>query len=162
MSSATDPHVLHDGHHPTPFTADEIRDASPDGRTLTVTTAPAGAPPSTVRIRYTEGDAAGAVQVRTPLEEDGREGEATSTVVTWAALQGHASFPVATTTRDEVDLDHELGALHCLRYTATDGEDVDTFWFDLARPGMPVRVQSARSGSTVVVMTVVADEVLRT
>ena len=86
MSSATDPQVLHDGHHPTPSTADEIRDASPDGRTLTV-----------------------------------------------------------TTTRDEVDLEHALGTLRCLRHPATDGEDVDTLWFDLDRPGMPVRVESARS-----------------
>ena len=31
-----DPHVLADGHFPTPFTADEIRAATPRGRTLTV------------------------------------------------------------------------------------------------------------------------------
>lgn len=155
-----DPHVLADGHLPTPFTADEIRAATPRGRTLTVHHE-TGGPDATVtstRITYAQVSADGAVQTRTT--EPGEGADAPPRLeVTWLQLQQHASFPAATTQRERVSLDHVLGRLHCWRYTATDGDAVDTFWFDVARPGMPVLVQSHRGGELVATMTVVADEV---
>lgn len=153
-----DPHVLHEGHHPTPFTAEEIRAATPRGRTLTVhqEAGGPGAGVTSIRITYAEVSEDGAVQVRAT---DGPQSPA-PLEVTWLQLQGHASFPTATTARERVVLDHTLGRLDCWRYTATDGDEVDTFWFDVARPGMPVLVESRRGGELVSTMTVVADEVV--
>lgn len=154
-----DPHVLEPGHLPTPFTADEIRDASPEGRTLVVRTEPSGAPASTRSIRYTAPDDEGATQVRATIGDDGGSGEPTRERVTWRELQAHASYPADRTTRERVRLEHPLGALDCLRYTMTDGDAVDAVWFDLSRPGMPVLLESRRGPDLVLRLTVVSDEV---
>ncbi|MBM6401298.1 hypothetical protein [Phycicoccus sonneratiae] len=155
-----DPHLLDPRHLPTPFSADEIRAASPDGRTQVVRVEPAGAEASTRRIVYAEAGDAGAVQVRTPLGPDGAPaGESAREAVTWVDLQAHASFPADRTVRERVRLEHPLGDLDCLRYTVTDGDAVDHYWFDLSRPGMPVLVESRRGPDLVVAMTVLSDEV---
>lgn len=160
MTTEPDPHLLDPQHLPTPFSADEIRAASPDGRTQVVRVEPAGAPAATRRIAYTEAGAEGAVQVRTPLDADGGPaGEPVREAVGWVDLQAHASFPADRTVRERVRLEHPLGDLDCLRYTVTDGDAVDHYWFDLARPGMPVLVESRRGADLVLAMTVLSDEV---
>lgn len=161
MTTAPDPHVLDPQHLPTPFSAEEIREASPDGRTQVVRVQPVGTTASTREIRYDEGGPEGAVQVRTPLGEDGEpSGEPVREAVSWADLQAHASFEAGRTVRERVRLEHPLGDLDCLRYTVRDGDAVDHYWFDLSRPGMPVLVESRRGSEVVLAMTVVSDEVL--
>ncbi len=160
MTTAPDPHVLDPQHLPTPFSADEIRDGSPDGRTQVVLVEPTGAPAATREIRYVEGGAEGAVQVRTPLGHDGGPaGDPVREAVSWVDLQAHASFEARRTVRERVRLEHPLGDLDCLRYTVSDGDAVDHYWFDLSRPGMPVLVESRRGSDVVLAMTVVTDEV---
>ena len=74
MSYADDPHVLSPDLLPTPFSADEIRDGCPAGRTCRTLVEPADAKPSDARLsiqapvgRALHGARAGeVVQVRTP------------------------------------------------------------------------------------------------
>lgn len=158
--STPDPHVLDPAALPTPFTADEIRDGTPAGRTLVVRVDVSGRPSSLRSTRFEDPDDEGATMVRTPLGTDGEPSEdPTAERVTWRRLQEHALFPAAGAVRERAALTHPLGDLECLRYTVTDEDAVDVYWFDLARPGMPVLVDSRRGGTPVVTMTVLTDEV---
>jgi hypothetical protein len=157
---STDPHVLDPDHLPTPFSAAQIREGTAPGRTLVVRVDVAGQPSSTRTTRFHDLDDEGATMTRTPLGDDGEPiAEPTSERVTWRRLQEHALYPKDRSVVDRARLDHPLGELDCLRYTVTDGDAVDAYWFDLARPGMPVLVDSRRAGAPVVTMTVLADDI---
>jgi hypothetical protein len=158
--TAADPHLLDPEHLPTPFSADEIRAGTPAGRTLVVRVDVAGRASSLRATRFDDPDGEGATMSRTPLDEDGEPSdEPARERVTWRRLQEHASFPADHAVRDRAPLHHPLGELECLRYTVTDEDAVDTYWFDVSRPGMPVLVDSQRGGTPVVTMTVLTDEV---
>ncbi len=158
--STPDPHVLDPASLPTPFSADEIRAGTRPGRTLVVRVDVAGRPSSLRSTRFDALDADGATMTRTPIGEDGEPvDEPAAERVTWRRLQEHALFPADRTVRTRAVLAHPLGDLDCLRYEVTDGDAVDVYWFDLARPGMPVLVDYRRGGTPVVTMTVLADEV---
>ncbi|WP_299444880.1 hypothetical protein [uncultured Phycicoccus sp.] len=155
-----DAHLVEPGHLPTPFTAEEIRRGCPDGRTIVLRVEPAGQPPQTRTVTFVGGDARGTTQVRAPLGADGRPGPETGRDrSTWRSLQAHASFPRERSTVQRARLDHPLGDLDCFRYTVSDGDAVDTYWFDRTRPGMPVLLESRRGSEVVLRVTVVSDEV---
>ncbi len=140
---APDPHMLGPGLLPTPFTADEIRDATGRGKTIQIRVdAPDGTHTSRVN-RFSETDAEGATLAR--WDADAPHDVAESRV-TWLDLQHHAAFEAATTTVSTEQLALELGDLMCLRYGTADG----TFWFSLAHPGMPVRFEAGGFRTTVV------------
>jgi hypothetical protein len=133
--TASDPRMLGPGLLPTPFTADEIRDATGVGKTIRLRVdLPDGTRTSRVN-RFIDVDAEGAT-----LERWSRDGRSDLTVsrVTWRELQGHAAFDAATTTRSTETAALPLGDLVCLRYDTADG----TFWFSPQHPGMPVRFES--------------------
>jgi hypothetical protein len=158
--SADDPYLAEPGHLPTPFTADQLREGCPDGRTLLVRTEPAGQEAHERVVRFVEGDADGVVQVRSESGPGGSVGpELGRSRSTWRELQAHASYPAGRTTRERVRLEHPLGDLDCLRYTMGDGDAVDQAWFDVDRPGMPVLLESRRGADLLVRVVVLADEV---
>ena len=66
--------------------------------------------------------------------------------VTWRELQSHASFPMETAARRRETIEHPLGTLDCWRYDVGTPQDGNTFWFDLSRPGMPVRMRRNSNG----------------
>ncbi|MBM7784105.1 hypothetical protein [Tenggerimyces flavus] len=145
-----DPRQLEPDHLPTPFTAAEIRDASPPGKTVRVLVESDGEGPYLTVTRYDSCDSEGAIRQAWQESPEGiRLSEPQEFQSAWLDLQAHASFPVATTTRDEVELDTPFGRLDCLRYVRRDGDDVDTFWFARSMPGMPVRMESATGGRVV-------------
>ena len=146
---AVDPHVLEPGHAPTPFTAAEIRAANPVGLTIRLRVEVAGEGAWTRVTRTVEADEDGASRVSQRIEDDGAVSEAQASRATWLELQAHASFPAVDTAIDEVTLDTPMGSLDCLRYTVTDGDAVDTFWFARSIPGMPVRTERAEGGRVV-------------
>lgn len=161
---ADDPHVLGPGLLPTPFTADEIRDATGTGKTIHILVeAPGGASFERVN-RFTECDDEGATLERwrvTP--EGGVDGEVASGRVTWLELQGHAAFPAERTTVGEETIDLAVGRVECLRYDTRDeapDAPAETFWFARAFPGMPVRFE-ASTPAGVVRTTVLAVDVMR-
>ncbi|MBZ2198106.1 hypothetical protein [Occultella gossypii] len=137
-----DPHVMGAGFAPTPFTADEIRTGCPDGHTLHVRTV-AGDTVSEVVTRFEAGDADGVT-----ISEEA-DGGASYRRVGWADLQRHASFPVDRTTIEPERITTPLGELDCLRYSVQ-REDLMTFWFATAHPGMPVRYAGGGSVTEVV------------
>lgn len=146
-----DLHILGAGLAPTPFTADEIRAGCPEGRTIRLFLEPAGGDAVHRLNRFVGCDEEGATLERAMLSPDGDvAGPLEAERVTWLGLQRHASFPEGLTTIEPATVDLPIGTVDCLRYIVRDGEDVDTFWFALAHPGMPVRYASAPQTVTMV------------
>lgn len=159
-----DPHVLGPGLLPTPFTADEIRDASGSGKTIRILVEEPEDEAFERVNRFTECDDEGATLERWRVAPDGGvDGEIASARVTWLELQGHAAFPAERTTVDEETIDLPIGRVECLRYETRDEAPdaaAETFWFARMFPGMPVRFESPTPAGPVRT-TVVAVEVVR-
>jgi hypothetical protein len=153
-----DPHQLRSDHHPTPFTADEIRDAFVPGRIVRSRIVMAGADP-VVRVRkHLRADADRGVYEMSTEGPDGTPidppEEAAST---WLELQGHASMPIDATTIEHVRIDIPMGRFDGLLYTRVDGETVDRFWFASERPGAPVRIEQLVNGEVVFSSTAIEE-----
>jgi hypothetical protein len=143
----TDPNVLHPDHAPTPFTADEIRSATPAGYTVETITEQAGVV-SRRRTEFADVEADRATMVMTPIDEHGEPvGVAREVAVTWTDLQAHASFPAAITTVSRETIETPLGSVNCLRYDVSSDDHTNTFWFSPMHPGMPIRVTSDASNA---------------
>jgi hypothetical protein len=157
-----DPHILEPGQAPTPFTADEIRQGCPPGRTIRLLVEPDGAEPFVRISRFVDCDADGATIKRTRLDAAGEPvGPVEADRSTWLELQAHASFPADRTTIVPETLEIPVGVLECLRYTVTDGQSVETFWFASSAPGMPVKVVGREAGRITSTVTMVEDRVVR-
>lgn len=141
----SDPYVLQDGHLPTPFSAAEIRDATPPGTTVETVTEEAGEVVARHRTTFVECDHDGATIEGVALDTDGVPvGEPTSGRSTWLELQGHASFPADRADRSTQQTELPIGTLECWQYEVRhDGdrgaEMTSTFWFAKSLPGQPVR-----------------------
>jgi len=157
--AGADPHVLEPGHHPTPFTAAEIRAASRLGRTVRQRIEVEGEPTTTRAQEFVEVDDEGATRLVYAVAPDGTRSGATRSRATWLDLQHHASMPIDTTTIDEVVLDSPMGPLDCLRYTSLDGDATEVFWFARSMPGMPVQTERIENGRVVERVTMLANEI---
>jgi hypothetical protein len=154
------PYVVEPGHAPTPFTADEIRDASPPGQTLRLRVEVHGQAPFIRLNRYVEVDAEGASVERSAFSMEGEPlGPPEMQRMTWLQLQRHASFPLEATRIEQESIDTPMGRLDCLRYTVGEGDSVQTFWFATALPGMPVKFMSTEAGRTTSVVTMLEKQV---
>jgi hypothetical protein len=143
-------HRLQPDHHPTPFSAAQIRDGFVVGREVRSLIARAGEDPYVLARRNHSADAdTGVFEVWTETPDGERTSEPEQGASTFLELQGHASMPIETTTVEPVEIDVPMGRFDGLRYTRTDGDKVDTFWFALARPGAPVRIESRVAGEVV-------------
>lgn len=139
---SSDPHVLGPGLLPTPFTADEIRDATGSGRLIRLRLEGPDGPLADHVNRFSETDAEGATLDRWAAADPKA---VVSSRVTWVELQGHAAFDAATTSVSTLSLSSPLGELTCRRYDTDDG----VFWFSIAHPGMPVQHESDGLRTTV-------------
>lgn len=152
-----DPHVLAAGQAPTPFTADEIRDATTVGKTLRRLVEVAGREPYLRISRYVDCDEAGATLERSEFSLDGTPlDEPETDRVTWLDLQAHASFPAEATTIESERIETGLGELDCLRYTVREGATEKLLWFATDLPGMPVRMETRVDGELVMTVSAVA------
>ncbi|HYK96690.1 MAG TPA: hypothetical protein VE011_12635 [Candidatus Dormibacteraeota bacterium] len=153
-----DPHVLRPDHLPTPFTAAEIREGCPPGRTVRSLVIEAGAEPIVRVTRFLSCDADGADRESWAEAPDGRRlTEPVSDHATWREFQEHASMPADSTRIDKETIDIPAGRYDCLRYTRVDGDTVDTFWFATSAPGMPLRFEERVKGELVYSSTAIAD-----
>ena len=157
MADATrDPHVLAPGRAPTPFTADEIRDGCPAGRTIRVRVDVVGESPFHRVTRFVACDEVGATLLRSRLSLDGSPlTEPEADRVTWRDLQAHASFPADDTTIESERIETAIGELDCLRYTVRDGASDEVFWFAKDLPGMPIQSLTRTHGQVVATVSVV-------
>ena len=157
--ATADAHVLHPGHLPTPFTADEIRQACRPGRELRMRVERAGQAPTIRVARYVGADAEAAVQesweetlAGERLDEPERNRE------TWLELQDHASFPSANTAVSEETIEIPLGRFKCVRYAQTVDDGMRTFWFAFDLPGQPIRWE-IRAGDRVILSVEVLENI---
>jgi len=149
--------ILHEGHAPTPFTAEEIRAHCVDG--LRVTLAEHGEDGVTHRAStFRNGDLEGVTIESGPSDPDGTPtGPVEGARVTWLDLQGHASFPADRTRVSKETLTGPLGILPCRRYDVRGPSGTSTFWFAIDHPGMPVRWEGAGSVVEMVRIAVVPE-----
>jgi hypothetical protein len=153
-----DPHILRTGHAPTPFTAAEIREGCPAGRTIGVLIQPRDGDPYLTINRFVTVDEEGADHETHQMTMDGEPiGEPDQRRVKWEEFQGHASFPADQTEIDTEVLETRMGDLTCKRYTVTDGPTADTYWFAIDKPGMPVKVETIAPGGVAYRMTMISD-----
>jgi hypothetical protein len=137
-----DPHLLGPGLLPTPFTADEIREATGAGKTIRLLLEGPDGPLGEHVNRFHDTDAEGATLDRWNATDPKT---VVSHRVTWLELQGHAAFDAETTSVSTVSLTSPLGDLTCRKYETGDG----VFWFSIAHPGMPVQYESDGMRTTV-------------
>lgn len=136
----TDLHRLSPDDLPTPFTAEEIREACQPGRELRFRVERLGQEPVVHVARYVGGDAETALQESWDESPAGnRLSEPSTSHETWLELQAHASFPVASTERIDETIDIAAGSFACLRYTQAVDDGTRTFWFAKELAGQPVR-----------------------
>jgi hypothetical protein len=153
-----DPRRLRPDHHPTPFTAAEIRDAFEVGREVRTLTVRAGAEPYVLVRRNLSADhEAGVYEVWTESPDGVRLSEPEEGRSGWLELQGHASMPADVTTIDPVEIELPMGRYEGLRYTRVTGDKVDTFWFALSLPGAPVRIEFRVADEVVFTSTTIAE-----
>ncbi|MDP3952095.1 hypothetical protein [Microbacterium sp.] len=147
--SEPDAHVIGEGLLATPFTADEIREATGAGKTIRLLVEePQGARYLRVnRFRETDADGATLDRWRSGVDRV-VEGDISSARVSWRDLQAHAAFPAERTVLSSETLSLPIGRLECLRYDVRDGPEAApaTFWFAMTHPGMPVRYEAPVDG----------------
>jgi hypothetical protein len=153
-----DPRQLRPDHLPTPFTAEEIRVGCPPGRTVRSLVVRPGVEPYLRVTRFVTGDPEGAEQESWTETPDGvRLTETKRRRSTWLEFQEHASMPADQTRIEEEAIEIPAGRYACLRYTRTDGDTVDTFWFARSAPGMPLRFEERVNGALVFSSTAIED-----
>jgi hypothetical protein len=159
VTAADDPHLLSPDLLPTPFSADEIRDGCPPGRTCRTLVELADGTAHVRVSRFGEHTEDGCLYERWVESVDGViDGEPAVSPVPWLALQRHAGFTAAVSTVAPERISTPLGELDCLRYDVRDGEDVTTFWFAHSLPGMPVKVVEVVAGQAVETATMVSND----
>ena len=155
----TDPRVLDPGHLPTPFSAEQIRHGCPTGREIRLSVVE-GETEFVRVIRFVAVDARGALQESQAYGPHGKPlGEPVSSRHSWEEYQRHASFPASSATVKTEACSLPLGSITCRVYEIEEGDVATSFWFDLDRPGMPVKVVARVNGETVSSMTMIADSV---
>jgi hypothetical protein len=134
---------------PTPYSADEIRDAWVEGFAIvTRTRTPDGV--STSRTEVIEWTTEGAVIIDQQLDTTGApKGEGTSISVSWEELRAHAVFSKETTSRLRQTRATPLGELNGWAYSTVDGEDFTEFFFADGLPGPPAVYSQAVGGEIV-------------
>jgi len=136
-----DTHRLVDDHHPTPFSAEQIRGACGPGRRHAFRVTSSSDSPHQLVWWFEDVTPEGCVIARLRTGLDGvASGEAYRTSARWIDLQRHASYPVDTTRIEFDEVDVVAGTFECWRYvTSETAEGSETrSWFAAALPGPPI------------------------
>lgn len=136
---------------PTPYTAEQIRDATHVGRSYEFKREIPGVP-TTLRtmtfVRVGPNDA----DIKTTVKDEaGAEVEAeTTSTSTWEELRKHAEFPKAMLAVTEESVPVPAGIYDCMVYTLTDASkpeiEVTRFYFAKNMPGAPVFFSVEKNG----------------
>jgi len=159
MALPPESHRLRPDHLPTPFSAAQIRDGCPVGRTIGLREEIAGEEPTFRRIVFTEVDAETSVQELQATDAAGTLlGEPSPGRATWLDLQRHASQPADATTVREIRLTLPFGEFDCWLYTVRMPDAELRFWFAKELPGMPVQIERSVDGSVTARSLMIANE----
>ena len=138
-----------------PYTPEQIRDATPQGRTYKYRIVREGKPTKLDEMRFTRVDAQGADISSTSREEGGAAGPPKSRTVTWAELRAHGEFPRALVTVADEPVDVPAGHFSCIVFTLKDPDknEVSRFYFAREIPGAPVLYFTEKDGKRVMTAT---------
>ncbi len=132
-------HRLDPDHHPTPFSADQIREACAPGRSNVYRIDPSEGPSHLYAWWFTDGDEEGATIVAENRDLAGTPiSEQTTARASWLDLQRHARFPIATTTVATDQVETPAGSFDCWCYLTRGNDAVTRTWFARDLPGPPV------------------------
>jgi hypothetical protein len=150
-------HRLDGDHHPTPFSSQEIRDASGAGTTVTFRIEPLGEDAYLDRWEFLGGDDDDGRRRRWTETLDGDAIEPVSEVVSsWLDLQRHASYPCATTRLMTGSATTPAGEYECWIYVTTnDDGTVTKAYFARTEPGPPVLMETVSDGEIIFRMALV-------
>lgn len=151
-------------HAPTPFSAEEIRDACPTGRWTKYHIQVAGHPDTYQLSTFIDSDNEGTGFESVSLDMDGKpKGEKQTARANWKELQGHASFPQKDTQITSESYTTPSGTYDCWLYVVTrekEGKkDVKRFWFAKSLPGPPVCYEQTVNGKLTFRMTLVESHI---
>lgn len=149
-------HIMEHGYLPTPFSAAQIREACPAGRTVRFLVEKVGSPTLTQVTTFLAADELGAEHQTVALLDDEPLGDPIVRSTGWEGFQAHASFPAQATELGEETIEIPAGRFECWRYTVTGGDESNTFWFAQSLPGMPVKVEIRRNDTVISTMTMLA------
>lgn len=158
-SSEPPPPDPDEGRTKTPFTREQIRDATPEGRSLTFVLESPDKPPVQKRFRFLAVDDERATILTELLDQNGKTiGTPENASTTWEALRRHGSYPREGTTIDEATAETPAGSFECLRYTVVEpteegGTKKTVAWFAKKLPGPPVDLSIEVDGQLVMTMT---------
>jgi hypothetical protein len=142
---------------PTPYTAEQIRDASHVGRTYVFRVERAGQLATLHSITFTS-VTPDAAELRTETRDEHgaiTEGPTVSHAA-WDELRRHAEFPRDATTVSHESITVPVGTFECTVYVVRgEGGEVSHFYFARERPGPPVMFYVERGGVRVVTNTLV-------
>jgi hypothetical protein len=146
------------GHAPTPFTAEEIRNACPQG-TAVVLRRESMDQVVTVTHTFAKCDEEGADVELTVTNEEGKELGKQTKRSSWKEMQEHASFPEPDTKITEETVEVPAGKFECLLYTVvqdTAGKRIrKSMHFAKKLPGPPVKMVFEMDGKVQFTMTLV-------
>jgi hypothetical protein len=133
--------------YPAPFTAEQIRDATKNGRTYRYKVEAPNEPPHERTITFRNVDEGGA-EVHTAGDKSKR--------MSWATLQRHSEFPKEKVTTHPEKLKTPAGKFECIVYQVSGEEgEVWTYYFAKKLPGAPVFYYVERNGKRLRTTTLV-------
>lgn len=162
-AAPTTPPVPEDRFAPTPYTAEQIRDATKVGRTYEFITEKPEGPPQRTRMKFVAVTAQGATVEEVTLDGTGKPtGKTARGDSTWAELRDHAKYPKAGTTIEETTTITPAGTFACKRYTVVEqkpeGEARTIACFANDLPGPPVELRKEVGGQMVTTMSLLRHE----
>jgi hypothetical protein len=133
--------------YPAPFTAEQIRAATKNGRTYRYKVELPNTPPKEYAITFRNVDAAGA-----EVTQSGT----TPKRMAWITLQQHAEFPKDKTSTHDEKLKTPAGKFECVVYEVrSDDDEIWTYFFAKKLPGAPVFFYAERRGKRLRTVTLV-------
>lgn len=151
---AEDPRRMQPTHAPTPYTAEEIRKACPEGRTDVIRIESKDRV-TLMTVIFLKCDEEGAEVERASVKEDGTKLGSGKKTSTWKELQAHASFPEAQTKITDETIEVPAGKFECWLYTVNRPAGICRMYFAKKLRGPPVKMVMEIDGKVDSTMTLV-------
>ncbi|HMI87912.1 MAG TPA: hypothetical protein VK550_27705 [Polyangiaceae bacterium] len=143
---------------PTPYTAEQLRDANRPGTVYRYKIEAAGEPTVIKVMKFTSGGSAESAEVKDESLDQAGQPMAPATVehTPWEDLRRHGEFPRAALAVQPGSIEVPAGKFEVMVYTVTapNGE-VGKFYFAKSYAGPPVLLSKERAGTRLMTMTLI-------